>query len=178
MASVVFYFHVHQPFRIKDFSLFDIGNNTNYFDDPKLDRLNNEIILRKVAEKCYLPTNQTLQNIIKEHPDFMVSFSISGVVLEQFERYAPDVLKSFQQLVKTGNVELVNETYYHSLACLKSDKEFFTQIELHRQKLQDLFNYTPTSFRNTELIYNNDIAQKAQQLGFEVILAGIRELYP
>lgn len=177
MAAVVFYFHVHQPFRVKNYSLFSIGEDRSYFEAGHFDRLNNEKILKKVANKCYLPVNQILYEMIQADPDFKVSFSISGVALDQFEHYAPEVLDSFKKLVSTGNVELVNETYYHSLAFMYSRSEFERQVFKHRDRLKALFDYTPTSFRNTELIYNNDVGKVAEELGFEVVLAEGVERY-
>ena len=117
--SVCFYFQVHQPFRLRKYNVFDIGRNSDYFDDQK-----NTEVLHKVAKKCYLPTNKILLDLIKQHQGkFKVSFSLSGCVLEQFERYAPEVLRSFQYLAKTGCVEFLGETYYHSLSYLYSKEE-------------------------------------------------------
>lgn len=170
MAAVVLYLHVHQPFRIKNYSLFNIGDDPTYFDTDEL-RLNNQKILNKVAHKSYLPFNDLLLKIINEHPDFKVSFSISGVALDQFETYMPEVLESFQKLVATGNVELINETYYHSLAFLYSRTEFDEQVLKHKQRIKELFDYDTQAFRNTELIYNNDVARAAYELGFKTVLA-------
>lgn len=171
MSAIVLYFHAHQPYRIKPYDLFSIGDDPVYFDKSNSDRLDNIKILNKVAQKCYLPANQVLLDLLHQHPEFKVSFSISGVLLDQLQAYAPHVLDSFRQLVNTGRVELLNETHYHSLSFLYSKQEFQRQISIHRHTLQDLFGITPTSFRNTELIYNNDIAKSIEDLGFEVILA-------
>ena len=111
MSDICLYFQVHQPYRVREFRIFDIGNGGDYFDNKK-----NIEILKRVSRKCYLPTNKIILNLIKRHPEFKVSFSLSGVVLEQFSEYVPEVLNSFQELVDTGNVELLNETYYHSLS--------------------------------------------------------------
>ncbi len=167
-VSVCFYFQVHQPFRIKqNYNFFNIGNNHDYMDEQS-----NREILRRVARKCYLPTNKILLELIKKHKEkFNISFSISGTAIEQFEMYAPEVIESFQELVATGNVEIINETYYHSLSFLKSKKEFREQVKMHRDKMIDLFNCNLTTFRNTELIYNNDIAKVAEEMGYETILA-------
>ena len=170
MASVVLYFHVHQPFRLKSYDLFSIGDDHNYYHTDQ-NRLDNQKILNKVAQKCYFPVNSILLDLLNQYPDFKISFSISGVILDQFELYAPEVIQSFRSLVDTGRVELLNETYYHSLAYLYSVDEFKNQVLKHQQKLKDVFNYTPQSFRNTELIYNNDIAYTAQEMGFKAILA-------
>ena len=164
MVSVCFYFHVHQPYRLRKYSVFDVGNN-NYFDSSK-----NIAILEKVAKKCYIPMNNLIMSLINRY-NFKVSFSFSGVILEQFEEHAPDVLHSFQELVKTGNVEILDETYYHSLAFLYSKQEFINQIKMHRQKIQQLFKKSPQVFRNTELIYNNELAKLAEELGYKGILA-------
>ena len=164
MASVCFYFQVHQPYRLKRYRVFDVGDDRAYFDTDDV-RINNEGILKKVARKSYLPTNALLLELLEQHPDFKVSFSISGVALEQFERYEPEVLLSFKRLVDTGRVELLSETYYHSLAFLYSFDEFREQVQLHKELLSHHFNYTPTVFRNTELIYNNDIAKRSLRDG-------------
>lgn len=171
MAQIVFYFHAHQPYRIKNYSLFSIGDDHNYFVEDSIDRLNNKKILRKVARKCYLPMNALLKELLLKYPSFKISFSLSGVFLDQLERYEPEVLVSFSDLVKTGRVELLNETFYHSLSYIFSKSEFSEQVELHRQKIKSLFGYTTTAFRNTELIYSNDIAKTVESLGFETILA-------
>ncbi len=164
MASVCFYFHVHQPFRLRRYSIFDFEQN--YFDDVK-----NGEILQKVAGKCYLPANRTILGLIRKFDGrFRVSYSITGVILEQFERWAPEVLDSFRELTATGCVELVAETYYHSLAFLYSRQEFAEQVEQHRSKLRSAFGQDPRIFRNTELVYNNDVAQFAAQLGFRGVL--------
>jgi alpha-amylase len=162
MVSVCFYFQVHQPFRLRKYSVFDIGHNNNYFDEHK-----NAEVMRKVANKCYLPTNKVLLELIKKHNGkFKVSFSISGVALEQFERYAPEVLHSFKELAKTGCVEFLDETYYHSLSYLYDKEEFKEQVELHRAKIKELFNQEPKSFRNTELVFNNELANFIQGMGY------------
>jgi len=170
MVSICFYFQVHQPFRLKKYRIFDIGNNSNYFDEKK-----NREIMRKVAEKCYLPMNKLLLELINKFKgkkkEFKVAFSISGVALEQMKLYAPDVLESFKELVKTGNVELLSETYYHSLSFIYSKKEFKEQLEEHRKLIKKLFDYEPTIFRNTELIYSNEVAKYVEELGYKGILA-------
>src|SRR5689334_14863996 len=115
MVSVCFYFQVHQPYRVRKYTIFDIGKNDDYFHDKGDNKRNNEKILRKVAEKCYIPANATLLEMLQNHPEFKISFSFSGVFLEQLEEFAPDVLASFKKLVDTGRVEILGETYYHSL---------------------------------------------------------------
>lgn len=171
MPSVCFYFQVHQPMRIKRYRVFDIGRDSEYFNDASETPLNNEKIMQKVARKCYLPANALLLDLLRRHPDFKVSFSLSGIFLEQAERFAPDVLQSFQELVATGQVELLSETYYHSLSYLYSPEEFRDQVREHRTLIERLFNVTPRVFRNTELIYNNAIAREVEDMGFDAILA-------
>ncbi len=166
MVDVCFYFQVHQPYRLRDYTIFDIGNSSHYYHDEK-----NRSIMRKVAQKCYLPANKTILNMIKKNPEFKASYSFSGVVLDQFEEYAPDVLNSFQELVDTGNVEILDETYYHSLAFVYSIEEFKKQVGLHRKKVKELFNYKPRVFRNTELIYNNYLAHIVEDMGYEGVIA-------
>src|SRR3989339_477323 len=168
MGSLCFYFQVHQPFRLrKNYSFFDIGTNHLYEDDAE-----NRAICNKVAEKCYIPMNTLLLELIERYQGkFKVSFSISGCALDQFEKYNPKVLELFQKLAKTGCVEFINETYYHSLSFIFSKDEFKQQALLHRNRVRELFNQTPATFRNTELIYNNDVARLVEELGYRTILA-------
>ena len=162
MKAICFYFQVHQPYRLRRYRFFDIGENHYYYDDYA-----NRSIMRKVAEKCYLPTNQMLLDLINEYGEnFKVSFSISGTALDQFEQYAPDVLDSFKRLVDTGSVEILSETYPHSLVSLVSEKEFRRQVKLHKDKVKALFGVTPKVFRNTELIYSNEIGRMVADMGF------------
>ncbi|OGM32477.1 alpha-amylase [Candidatus Woesebacteria bacterium RIFCSPHIGHO2_01_FULL_44_21] len=172
MSSICFYFQVHQPLRIKKYRYFDIGTKSAYFDDDSESNLNNKRIIHKVAGKSYLPTNKLLLELIKLHPEFKVSFSLSGLAIEQFERFSPETLESFQRLVDTGRVEVLSETYYHSLSFLHSKDEFKSQIELHAKKLKAVFGVNkPEVFRNTELIYNNDLAVEVEKMGYKGILA-------
>jgi len=170
MPSVCFYFQVHQPYRIRRYGVFDIGESHNYFDEENLPALSNQKILRKVIDKSYLPTNALLLDLLKTHPEFRISFSLSGTVMDQFERYAPEVVDSFRALVDTGRTEILDETYYHSLAFLYSKDEFKKQVDLHRQKVMDLFRTKPRVFRNTELIYTNDLAHAVEEMGYDGIL--------
>ena len=164
MASVVFYFQVHQPFRLRRYTIFD--SNQEYFDTAK-----NQQVCRKVAEKCYLPTNRLLLDLIRRHDGrFRVSYSLTGTVLEQFKLWGADVLKSFHDLNATGCVEFIAETYYHSLAFLYNRKEFIAQTKKHQQYMQELFGQAPRVFRNTELTYNNDVARVVEDMGFKAIL--------
>lgn len=170
MASICFYFHVHQPYRLKHYNIFNIGKDRKYFDSHDHERTSNKSVFNKVAEKCYLPTNKLLLELLERHPEFRLSFSITGVFLEQAKEYNPKVLKSFQKLVDTGRVELINETYYHSLAALYSKDEFFEQVNMHKEALKKYFGYTPKVFRNTELIYNNQISEFAEEMGFSGVI--------
>jgi len=169
--AIVIYLHVHQPFRIKHYTVFDIANDHQYFNSTEDNNTNNTKIINKVAEKSYLPTNHLLLNLLKKHPEFKISLSITGTVLEQFEMYTPEVLESFQKLVATGRVEIVTETYYHSLAFFYSPDEFIRQVNMHQDKIYQLFGQRPQVFRNTELAYNNDLARWADVAGFKGILA-------
>ena len=165
MASVCFYFQVHQPYRLRRYSVFD--SDRHYFDEFK-----NAEIIRKVAHKCYLPANRMLLETIKAHEGrFRVTFSITGVALEAFEQYVPEVMETWKQLADTGCVEFLSETYYHSLSFLYSREEFRAQVELHRQKIKELFGQEPRVFRNTELIYNNDLSHFVSHMGYDAILA-------
>ena len=153
MPSVCFYFQVHQPPRLKRYTVFD--RHERYFDNQK-----NAAICRKVANKCYLPANRLILDLIRMHEGrFRVAYSLTGVLLEQFQEYCPEVLSTFHALAETGCVEFLGETYYHSLSFLYSRNEFVEQIRQHRSLIQDLFGQTPRVFRNTELIYNNELAQ-------------------
>ena len=167
MVAICFYFQVHQPYRIKPYKIFDIGKDNNYYDET----LNKEILI-KVAHKCYLPMNKVLLDLIEKHKgNFKVAFSLSGVAIEQMEQYYPEVLTSFKNLAKTGCVEFLAETYYHSLSFLVSKEEFKKQVEMHRQKIKEHFNQEPTVFRNTELIYTNELAHLIEDMGYKGILA-------
>ena len=171
MPSVCFYFQVHQPYRVKKYRIFDIGRDSLYFNDSSESNLNNIKVLKKVAEKCYLPANNLILELLKKYPKFKASYSFSGVFLDQLEEHLPEVLKSFQELVKTGRVEVLAETYYHSLAFLHSKDEFKRQVKKHGQKIQKLFGVKPKIFRNTELIYNNELAREVEKMGYKGILA-------
>jgi alpha-amylase len=166
MKKICFYFQVHQPFRLRTYRFFDIGNNCNYFDDFK-----NKEIMRKVADKCYLPTNALMLNLINKHKNnFKISYSISGTALDQFEAYAPEVIESFQRLSATGCVEFLAETYAHSLSSLISKNEFELQVKAHSEKIFSLFGQKPKVFRNTELIYSDAIGTLVNDLGFKAVL--------
>jgi len=170
--GIVLYLHVHQPLRVRKYSIFDTSENHTYFDDhdPGSER-NNEKVFLKVAEKSYRPMNALLEKLLARHPEFKVSFSITGTFIEQAEKWAPDVLDSFKRLAATGQVDIVAETYYHSLAFFYSRSEFERQVAKHREKVEELFGITPTVFRNTELSYNDELAHWADGYGFKGILA-------
>ncbi len=170
--SIVLYLHVHQPKRIRPYSVFETANDHNYFENPHWDHgTHNKRIFRKVAEKSYLPTNALLLELLQKHPEFRFSLSITGTLIEQAEAWGQDVLESFQRLTETGRVEIVAETYHHSLAFFYSRNEFEKQVTLHKQKIEALFSQTPQVFRNTELAYNNDLAHWADAAGYKGILA-------
>lgn len=168
--SVVLYMHVHQPKRIRPYSVFDTAKDHNYFDNNYDHQSNNERIFRKVAEKSYLPTNKLLLEILEQHPEFKLSLSITGTFIEQSQRWGLDVLESFKKLVQTGRVEILAETYYHSLAFFYSREEFVRQVQAHRKLIKEVFGAETTSFRNTELSYNNDLAKWADEAGFKAII--------
>jgi len=164
MASVVFYFQVHQPFRLRRYTIFD--SDTNYFDDYR-----NEEICRKVSDKSYLRTNRLILDLIRRHDGrFRVSYSLTGTIIEQFRRWRPDVYESFVELAQTGCVEFIAETHYHSLAFLYNRDEFVRQTELHCERMEEHFGRRPRIFRNTELTYNNDVAKAVEEMGFDAIL--------
>jgi alpha-amylase len=167
MPDVCLYFQVHQPNRLLPYDFFRVGENANYEDDAM-----NAAILHKVAEKCYLPANRMFHELIeKNHGRFRMAMSISGTLIEQLRRHRPDVLESFQKLVASGGVELLAETYYHSLAFVHSNKEFDRQVDMHLHLLEEVFSVRPRVFRNTELIYNDTIAAKAETMGFDGVIA-------
>lgn len=167
MPSVCIYFQVHQPNRLKEYTFFDLGKDHFYENDG----LNRDII-NKVSDKCYLPANKLMLDLINKHKGkFKIAYSLTGVLIEQLENHRPDVLQSFIDLANTGCVEFLGETYYHSLAYYFSKDEFVKQVELHEQKMQKYFNQKPQVFRNTELIYNNELAKFVEDMGYKGILA-------
>lgn len=165
MPSVCFYFQVHQPFRLRHYTIFD--KTPNYFDDFR-----NASICRKVANKCYLPTNRLLLDIIRRYEGrFKIAYSLTGVVLEQFQQFCPEVMSTFDALAQTGCVEFLAETYHHSLSFLYSRQEFIEQVTMHLELIQKLFGQTPRVFRNTELIYNNQLAEAIESMGkFDAVI--------
>ncbi len=167
--NIMLYLHVHQPFRIGRYSAFDTGLNHDYFLPNE--SASNEAIFQKVADKSYLPMNKLLLELLERHPEFALSLSITGTFIEQCRMWGPEVLESFQKLVATGRVEIVAETYYHSLAFFYSRFEFEKQVMLHRETIQKLFGVTPRVFRNTEFAYNNQLGQWAESAGYLGVLA-------
>ncbi len=166
MRTICLYFQIHQPFRLKRYRFFNIGNDHYYYDD-----FLNESIVARVAERSYLQANKVIRQIIKEYgSQFKVAFSISGIALDQLQLYAPEVIESFQKLANTGSVEFLAETYSHSLVALKCKEEFTRQVEEHRQKIKELFGQEPRVFRNTELIYSDQIGADVADMGFTAML--------
>ncbi len=164
--AICFYFQVHQPFRLKRYRFFDLGHDHYYYDD-----FSNESIMRKVAENCYLPANEVILDLIlKNKGKFKVSFSLTGLVINQFRLYAPEVLESFRKLAETGMVEFLAETESHSLASLKSRSEFERQVNVHRSMIKEFLGVDATSFRNTELIYSDQIGSWVADMGFKSVL--------
>lgn len=166
MKTICLYFQVHQPFRFRRYRFFDIGTEHYYYDDYL-----NESIMRKVADNCYIPANNVIYQIIKEYGcQFRVAFSMTGIALDQFELYAPDVLESFKKLAKTGCVEFLAETYSHSLVSLKDKNEFEKQVREHSQRIKNYFGQEPSVFRNTELVYSDEIGAMVYDMGFKAML--------
>ena len=169
--GVVLYLHVHQPWRVREYTVFDTAENHNYFSGARDARHDNREIFTKVADKSYRPMNALLKRLLEQHEDFKLSLSITGTFIEQAEAWAPDVLDGFRDLVKTGRVEILAETYYHSLAFFYNKDEFARQVRRHTDKITELFGVTPTAFRGTELAYDNSVAKWAERAGYETILA-------
>jgi alpha-amylase len=167
MKTICFYFQIHQPFRLRRYRFFDIGGSDHYYYDD----FNNENILQRVAANSFLPANQTILEMIEAYKGkFKVAFSISGVALDQLEQHAPEVLDSFRQLAKTNCVEFLSETYAHSLCSLTDPEEFRTQVALHSKRIESLFGKKPKVFRNTELIYSDELGDLVADLGYKTII--------
>jgi len=171
MFSICPYFHVHQPLRVKRYRIFDVGHDHNYFNDSGDTNLNNRKVLHKVTQKSYLPTNTILLELLNKHPEFRFAFSFSGVVLDQLAHDFPEVLDSFKRLIDSGRVEILADTYYHSLAFFYSRKEFERQVRQHRNVIKRIFGVKPKILRNTELSYNNALAKWAEKKGYIGIMA-------
>ena len=167
MKTICFYFQIHQPFRLKRYRFFDIGSDHYYYDD-----FSNEDVIRRISERAFLRANAIILEMIKEHNNkFKVAFSISGVALEQMEVYVPEVIDSFKELVKTGCVEFLSETYAHSLASMFDPDEFESQVKAHSNKIELLFGQKPKVFRNTELIYFDEIGDLVSKMGYKAMIA-------
>jgi len=167
--TICFYLHVHQPHRIRHYRHSSIGRR-DYFDETEELETNNKRVLQKIVEKSYIPTNRVLLSLLERHPEFRLSLSITGTVVEQLEQHAPEALESFVALTETGKVEIVSETYHHSLSFFYSLSEFEAQVELHAKMVKRLFGQRPSAFRNTELAYNNDLGRWAGRRGYKAVL--------
>ncbi len=166
--SICLYLHVHQPFRLTKLNYLELGSINNYFEGSE--PFSNKEIIDKVSQKSYLPTNKLFLKLLKKHPEFKLSLSITGVLIEQLQKFSPETLDTFKALVDTGRVEILSETYYHSLASIYSVEEFCAQTFMHRNLIESVFDYQTECFRNTELIYNDDIASIIKEMGFKAIL--------
>ena len=169
--GIVLYLHVHQPWRVRNYDIFDVASKHNYFSESASPDQDNELIFHKIANKSYKPMNHLLEKLLNDHPDFKVSLSITGTFIEQAEQFDPGILDSFRRLVDTGRVEILSETYHHSLAFFYDRNEFEAQVERHRQKIREVFGVETRVFRNTELAYNNELAKWADDYGFNGIIA-------
>lgn len=167
--AITLYLHAHQPWRVRSYGALDTANRHDYFSGDG-DQNNKEIFL-KVANKSYRPMNALLEKLLREHPGFCLSLSLSGVFLEQAEQFAPDVIESFQRLVKTGRVELLASPYHHSLAFFYDQSEFEKQVALHAEKIKQLFGVSPKVLANTELAYNDELGTWAEAHGYNGVLA-------
>lgn len=173
MKTICFYFQIHQPFRLKRYRFFNIGKDHYYYDD-----FSNEDIMQRIAANSFIPANRMLFDLVNQYKGrFKVAFSISGIALEQLEIYAPEVIDGLRQLANTGNVEFLAETYAHSLASIIDVVEFKNQVKQHADKIEMLFDQKPTTFRNTELIYSNDIGKVVYEMGYtKMITEGAKHI--
>ena len=171
MRAICLYLHIHQPIRYREYSIFDVGNDSNYYNDNFDSRQSNERIFKKVAEKSYRPMFNLLEANLIKHPEFKLSLSITGTWLEQAEVYDPELITQIKRMVDTGQVEIVGETFYHSLAFFHNTDEFEQQVAMHAAIIKRLFSVTPQVFRNTELAYNDELAHWADSKGYTAILA-------
>ncbi|MBR0430778.1 glycoside hydrolase family 57 protein [Candidatus Saccharibacteria bacterium] len=171
MRSICLYLHMHQPTRYREYSIFDVSNDSNYFNADYYSRQSNERIFKKVTEKSYQPMLGLIEKNLHQYPNFKISLSITGTWLEQAEKWAPELLETIRRMVKTGQVEIIGETYYHSLSYYYDLDEFNHQVEAHAAKIKELFDFVPKVFRNTELAYNDNLAKWAEERGYQGILA-------
>ncbi len=168
MHSVCFHFQISQPYRLRTYRFFDINENHHYFDD-----FQNNYITRRLAERCYLPANKMLLDLIHKYGDkFCVSFSMAGSSLKLFQEYCPEVIDSFKKLIDTGRVEITGNTFTHSLAALNNKTTFLEQIKLQEKFLDETFGVSPTSFCNTEIIYSDEIGEWIYEAGYKLALTG------
>ena len=166
MKTICLYFQIHQPFRLRRYRFFDIGNDHYYYDD-----FQNGEIFKKVADMCYIPATRAIIDMIKKSDgQFKLAFSISGVALEQMEIYSPELIDNFVELIDLGCVEFLAETYAHSLSSLGDHDEFRAQVNMHTEKIKSIFGVTPKVFRNTELIYSDDISDLIYDMGYRGML--------
>ncbi|MBR3256672.1 glycoside hydrolase family 57 protein [Candidatus Saccharibacteria bacterium] len=172
MREICLYLHIHQPFRLRAYSVFGISSNTNYFFDPNYNsKQSNERIFKKVSEKSYRPTFSLLEKMLKENKKFKFSLSITGTWLEQAEMWEPELISRLKSMVASNRVEIVGETYYHSMSFFYDRDEFRAQVKQHQEKIFSLFNLSPKVFRNTELAFNDEVGLEAEKLGFKACLA-------
>lgn len=171
MRAICLYLHIHQPLRYREYSIFDVGNNSNYFEDDFNSRQNNERIFRKVAKKSYYPMLRLILKNMETYPDFKVSFSVTGTWLEQAEKWEPGLIGLIQKMIQRGQTEIVGETYYHSLAFFYNLDEFNDQVKIHEAAIEKFFGAKPKVFRNTEFSYNDSLAHWAEEKGYKGILA-------
>lgn len=172
MRSIVLYLHMHQPWRLKHYNIFSVDHDHDYWTEKDFYAgTNNERIFKKVADKSYRPMLALLEKCIKKYDGFKFSLSITGTFLDQAEKWAPDVIETLKRLTKTGKVEIVTETYYHSLAFFYDRAEFEAQVKQHQERIHKLFGVKSQVYRNTELSYNDDLAKWADEFGFKGVLA-------
>lgn len=172
MRSIVLYMHMHQPYRVKNYNIFSVGHDHDYWTEKDwYSGTNNKRIFEKVAKKSYIPMLAKLGKCLEEYPKFRFSLSLTGDFVEQAQAWAPEVIEALQKLVATGRVEIAAETYYHSLAFFYDREEFEAQVEKHREMVRELFGVTPAVFRNTELAYNNDLAKWCDEHGYKGVMA-------
>ncbi len=166
MPSICLCFVAHQPYRLRHYTFFDIGQSHDYVDDDL-----NRNFLSRIVQRCYLPANEILLKLIRQYKgDVKIALSLTGTLIDQLEQYQPDALDSFKRLGDTGQVEFVNQAYYHSLAFLFSMREFQQQVRMNRDKIKALFGQTTRTYLNTEMIYNNDLAAEMERQGYKTIL--------
>lgn len=166
MKSICFYFKIHQPYRLKRYRFFDIGNDHYYYDD-----FANDEIISRLAAQSYMPFGETLLEMINSNNgEVKFSFSISGTAIEQLQIYVPEFIELLRKLADTGCVEFLSGTYSHSLASLEDPEEFIREVKAHDDLIFRLFGKKPTVFANTELIYDDDIAMMVSAMGFGTCL--------